>query len=335
MKIGSRDINENVLIIAEIGANHEGNMDLAKQLIHLAKEAGADAVKFQTYQAEKIVAITEPSRREHFKRLSLSALQFQELSTFAKHENIMFLSTPFDLESADMLDSLGVPAFKISSGDLTFLPLLTQLAKKQKPLIISTGLATIDEIESVILYLNSIDHKINDRLAILHCVTSYPTPFECANLGRIIQLSKRYPDITIGYSDHTLGNTCCQLAVSMGARIIEKHFTIDKQYSNFRDHQLSADPKDLKELCHSIRVIEEFVKDSKDNSELEKNNIQGFRRSLAAAVPLKPGDTLSESTLTCLRPGIGIPATSYYKVLGKTINKSFVEGEIIQPQDLS
>lgn len=327
--VGTHVVNERVFIIAEIGANHEGSLERAFHLIDLAADTGVDAVKFQTYYPEKIVAVTEAQRRQHFGRMALSAEQFQQLAAYCKTKQVMFLSTPFDIESADMLDSLGVPAFKIASGDLTCYPLLKHIARKDKPMIISTGLATLEEIRDMHAYLLKVNPALRHKLAFLHCVSSYPTPLGQANMGMILKLQTEFPEVVIGYSDHSMIPMHCELAAAWGARIIEKHFTDDHQFSQFRDHQLSAEPQELRQLVQHIRAIEHYRDNSKTVSEAEAGNREAFRRSVAARVDLDAGTSLAEAALTVLRPGTGIPAQLFDSVIGRTLKRPIAAGEVL------
>ena len=239
MKINQIDTDQQVFIVAEIGNNHEGDFDVAQELIRQASIVGADAVKFQTYLPELYVSSEDQERLERLRKFQFNFEQFQSLEEFSREQDIIFFSTPFDLVSAEELNKFQ-SLFKVSSGDNTYIRLLEKVASFKKPTIVSSGLASIKDLELVY----KIWSKMNaiKKLAILHCVSSYPVPIEEANLLAISELKKVFPDVVIGYSDHTLGIQASCSAVAMGARIIEKHFTIDKNYSDFRDHQLSADP---------------------------------------------------------------------------------------------
>jgi sialic acid synthase SpsE len=336
MKIGSRDIKESVFIIAEIGANHEGDFDTACMLIEKAAQAGADAVKFQTYRAERLVAATEAGRRAHFRRMELSYEEFGRLADAAAGQGVEFLSTPFDFESADVLDGL-VPAFKVASGDLTNLPFIEHLARKGKPLLISTGMGEAEEIAQVtdLVRANlSPGQPLEERLVLLHCVSSYPTPPEEAHLRAIPYLAGAFR-VPVGYSDHTLGTLACEAAVALGARIIEKHFTYRKEGQTFRDHALSADPADMTDLVKRIRAIEVLLGESgKGLGRAEAPNRVPMRRSLAARGDIPQGAVLLAEMITFLRPATGLEPRLWRDVLGRKARRAISAGHIIGEEDL-
>ena len=332
MKIGSLDIHERVLVIAEIGANHEGNLDEAKRLIEAAAKAGADAVKFQTYRAEKIVASSETQRRTHFRRLELTDEAFQTLAQVALEYGVMFLSTPFDVESVDLLDPL-MPAFKIASGDLTAAPLVAHIASKGKPIILSTGMAELAEIaEAIGVIEESSPLGAESPVVLLHCVSSYPTPDAEAQLNAIPYLRDRTGRL-IGYSDHTLGIEACLAAVALGARVIEKHFTFDKGRTTMRDHQLSADPADLVQLVKGVRRIEAMLGEcAKGLRGVESANRVSMRRSLAARVGIPGGTVITASMLTVLRPGTGLSPALLTQITGCRAAQDIRPGELLTPE---
>ena len=232
MQIGEKDIDKKVFIIAEIGNNHEGNFELAKEMISKAAKAGVDAVKFQTFIPENLVCNEDKTRLKQLSKFQLSYNQFKDLSLFAEEKSVIFFSTPFDLKSAEFLNSIQ-PLFKIASGDNNFFPLIDIVAQFKKPMIVSTGVADLDLIKKIYDRIFSIwkNKNSNPGLALLHCVSSYPVPHDQANLSTISFLNKEFPDVAIGYSDHTLGIDAAVSSVFCGAKIIEKHFTIDKNYS--------------------------------------------------------------------------------------------------------
>lgn len=331
MKIGPHDVTEHVLVIAEIGANHEGSLDDAKRLIEAAARCGADAVKFQTYRADKIVAASEARRRAHFRRLELPDADFQTLAQVAVEQGVVFLSTPFDVDSADLLDPL-MPAFKIASGDLTATPLLAHVARKGKPIILSTGMASLEEIADAICTVEETS-PLGDKapLALLHCVSAYPTPDRQANLNAIPYLRDRTGRL-VGYSDHTLGIEACLAAVALGARIIEKHFTFDKTRTTMRDHQLSADSTDLAQMVQGIRRIEVMLGEGgKPLMEVERHNRVSMRRSLAARTAIPKGAVITTSLLTILRPGTGISPSAIDRIVGQRAARDIVAGEVLTP----
>ena len=248
---------DQVLVIAEIGNNHEGDFGLARDLVGLAAEAGCDAVKFQTFRPEHYVSRKDAARFQRLEGFRLSQDQFAELADLARAAGLLFASTPFDLESAAFLGGV-VDFMKIASGDNTFYPLMEAAAASARPLAFSTGLADRDQIARAKRTIEDVWAADGGTpgLAILHCVASYPVPAAEANLAAVAALAAAFPDAVAGYSDHTVGITAAQAAVVLGARVIEKHFTIDNHYSDFRDHQLSADPETMKRLVAGVREAE-------------------------------------------------------------------------------
>jgi|CXWL01.1.fsa_nt_gi N-acetylneuraminate synthase/N,N'-diacetyllegionaminate synthase len=334
MKIGSIALENQVFIIAEIGANHEGSVEEALRMIEAAAQCGVDAVKFQTYRAEKIVASSEIQRRQHFKRLELTDADFRRLAQESAARGLVFLSTPFDRDSADMLDPL-MPAFKVASGDLTCGPLLSHIATKGKPILLSTGMADMGEIyEAIEIIEQASPFGQRAPLALLHCVSAYPTPDEQANLLAIRRLQATTGRM-VGYSDHTLGIEACVAAVALGVRVIEKHFTLDKSRSTFRDHQLSADPADLTALVTGVRRIEAMLgTGDKAPAAGEAANRLSMRRSLAAAVVIAKGQVLTVEMLTQLRPGTGLPSAMLDRVIGLRVSRDVGEGELLTIADV-
>ena len=333
MKIGKIDTDKKVFIIAEIGNNHEGNFKLAKKMINEAAVAGVDAVKFQTFIPEKFVSSVDRSRLDKLKSFQLSYDQFKELSLIAKKKGLIFFSTPLDIESAKFLNTIQ-PIFKIASGDNNFYPLIETVLAFKKPLIISTGASDISNIKKLYnrIYKNS--SKIN--LAFLHCVSSYPVPNEEVSLASIFYLKKKFPRVVIGYSDHTLGIDAAVWSVIAGARIVEKHFTLDKNYSDFRDHQLSADLGEMNLLVKKIRQAEKMLgKQEKKLSPCEKEmNIMG-RRSIAVNRDILKGTKLQKSDFIFLRPGKGFSPDEGNKMLGKKIIRNLKKYEIISKKVVS
>lgn len=330
MKVDNHETDESVFIIAEIGNNHEGNVEVAKRMISAAAKARVNAVKFQTLRPEGLVQSKEKARVEILKRFELSYQQFENLAKTAADEGLMFLSTPFDLEACNFLNDL-VPVFKVASGDNTFYPLLERIASFGKPVILSTGLAELNEIEKAKALFERIwerDNR-NTELALLHCVTSYPTPASEANL-RVIQLLQEKFGGCVGYSDHTLGITAAISSVALGARIIEKHFTLDKNYSAFRDHQLSADPLEMAELVKGVRELELLLgSGEKSVRDLESTNMIGSRRSISVNKDLPKGHVLRWEDLCWLRPGNGIQPGSEDLVVGKKITENLSQGTML------
>lgn len=329
------DKNDNTYIIAEIGNNHEGNFELAKKLIKIAASCGCNAVKFQSIKPELLVGNKNIKRLNQLKRFELTKDNYKELKRVSEIEKIDFLSTPFDLDSVDFLDKL-VPAYKVSSGDLNYFQLLKKIALKFKPIILSTGMSTIPEIQSSIDFIKKIweqNFKKYNIIYILHCVSAYPTSIDYANLNALKDLSQL--GFPIGYSDHTIGTEAAIIAVSMGAKIIEKHFTISKTYSEFRDHQLSADPEEMKKLVSNIRMTEKLIGNKpKIPMDIEKESLISMRRSIFSRFSLKKGEILSEDNLVCLRPGDGISPNKIYELIGREIKNDINANEIINLKDI-
>ena len=334
MKIANYDTEKKVFIIAEIGNNHEGSYTLAEEMIGKAAEAGACAVKFQTIVPEKLVSISQKDRIEQLKRFQLTYDEFERLNKVAKHENILFLSTPFDIESVHFLNSI-VPAFKIASGDNNFLPLIEVIAQTGKPIIMSAGLIDLLEVRKTIDFILNIwnENAIDQDIAILHCVTSYPTALEEANLSAIKELQSL--NVTIGYSDHTIGTEAAVLSVALGARIVEKHFTIDKNYSDFRDHQLSADPNEFSQLVERVEIASKLLGQSRKTvQESEKLVMEKIRRSIVARKDLDENTVLTLDDISWVRPGGGLAPGNEEMVLGKRLKVKVAAGELIALDNL-
>jgi N-acetylneuraminate synthase/N,N'-diacetyllegionaminate synthase len=334
LKIANYDTEKKVFIIAEIGNNHEGSYSLAEEMIGKAAEAGACAVKFQTIVPEKLVSISQKDRIEQLKRFQLTYDEFERLNKVAKHENILFLSTPFDIESVHFLNSI-VPAFKIASGDNNFLPLIEVIAQTGKPIIMSAGLIDLLEVRKTIDFILNIwnENAIDQDIAILHCVTSYPTALEEANLSAIKELQSL--NVTIGYSDHTIGTEAAVLSVALGARIVEKHFTIDKNYSDFRDHQLSADPNEFSQLVERVEIASKLLGQSRKTvQESEKLVMEKIRRSIVARKDLDENTVLTLDDISWVRPGGGLAPGNEEMVLGKRLKVKVAAGELITLDNL-
>ena len=324
------NFKDRAFIIAEIGANHEGNFDDAKQLVLDVAKTGVDAVKFQSYKADKIVSKQlSPDRHSHFKKFELTDAQFVELSALAEKNRLVFMSTPFDIDVVDVLDKI-VPAFKIASADITNYPLLKKVAEKNKPILLSTGASTLDEVKDAANFIKSVNKNIVDegKLVLLHCNLSYPTPAEDANLLSIPYLAEK-TGLPVGYSDHTLGILAAKAAVALGARVIEKHFTNNKNKSDFRDHKLSADMAEMTQLVKEIREIEKLRGIAgKQLSNSESANVAS-RRSLFAKKEIQRGDLIKEEDLIALRPATGISPKDFDKVVGRKANRDIKAGELL------
>ena len=333
MKIGSIDLEQDILIVAEIGNNHEGSYTLAEEMIGLAAHAGANAVKFQTFRTEHYVSKTDEARFSRLKRFELSFDEFERLAGVARREGVLFLSTPFDLESAEFLRRI-VPAYKIASGDNDFYPLLESVAGYGKPIILSTGLAEIDQIRRSVAVIRRVwsERKINESIATLHCVTSYPVPPEEANLAAIQTLKERFGGV-VGYSDHTIGIEAAVIAAILGARIIEKHFTFNNTYSDFRDHQLSADPRDFSEMVRRIRQAQVLLgQGGKVIQPCEQANQPAVRRSIVARRDLPRGSLITQADLDWIRPGGGLSPGNEYLLIGRRLARAVSAGEALTPE---
>ena len=316
-----------VFIIAEAGVNHNGSIDLAKRLIEVAVNSGANAVKFQTFKAENLVvkntqkadyqkqtSDASESQFDMIKKLELDVDTHKELMTYCQAKGIIFLSTPFDHESIELLSNLGLKIFKIPSGEITNLPYLRHIGSLDKQVILSTGMSNLKEVGDALKIL--IDAGTSkDNITVLHSNTMYPTPMEDVNLSAMLTIQKEF-DITIGYSDHTLGIEVDIAAVAMGASVIEKHFTLDKTMEG-PDHKASLEPKELKAMVSAIRNIEKSMGDGeKKPSSSESVNIDVARKSIVASQQIKKGDRLSSKNITTKRPGSGISPMRWDKVIG-------------------
>jgi len=328
-----------VFIIAEAGVNHNGDMELAKKLIEKAAWAGADAVKFQSFKADKLVSKdtkkaeyqkettgTDESQYEMIKRLELDWNKHEELISYCKDKNIMFLSSAFDLDSIDLLNKLNMEIWKVPSGEITNLPYLRKIAKLDKEIIVSTGMANLSEIEKCLDVLKQNGAK---NIKVLHCNTEYPTPMRDVNLNAMKTIKEAFK-VEIGYSDHTLGIEIPIAAVAMGAKVIEKHFTLDKTMEG-PDHRSSLEPEELKLMVNSIRNIEVALGNGiKKPSNSEKKNKEIARKSIVAAKEISKGEKLTEENLAIKRPGTGISPMKWDEVIGKVANKDFAEEELIK-----
>lgn len=338
-------MNEKVLIIAEAGVNHNGNIELAKRLIDEAKEAGADIVKFQTFIAEKVISSnaakaayqvnntsTSESQLEMVKKLELSFDDFRYLKKYASEKGIEFLSTPFDTESIFFLKQLGIRIFKIPSGEITNLPYLTLIGSFGMEVIISTGMCTLDEIGRALDILIKAGTPL-DSITVLHCSTEYPTPMEDVNLRAMLQIKERF-GVQVGYSDHSKGIEVAIASVALGARVIEKHFTLDKNMEG-PDHKASLDPAELKQMVDAIRNIEIAMGDGiKRPMSSEIKNIAIARKSIHLSSDITEGTLLSSDMLEMKRPGDGISPMEIDTVIGRRVNKDLTAGHKLSFNDL-
>jgi sialic acid synthase SpsE len=335
MLFGNFPLSEKVLVVAEIGNNHEGIFETARRLVLEAAACGVDAVKFQTFRTEHFVSRADPARFDRLKGFELSFSQFEELAGLARSQGLLFISTPLDLGSAAFLENI-VDFFKIASGDNNFYPLISQVALTGKPLIISTGLSDLQQVAQTVEFVRQqwAESPTPGQLAILHCVCSYPVPPEQVNLRAIPFLAAQF-DLPVGYSDHTLGLEASLLAVALGARIIEKHFTLDKNFSDFRDHQLSADPGEMKKLVQGIRLASAMLGNYEKTLQPEEiAMVPLVRRSLAAGRDLPAGHCLDWSDLAWLRPGGVLAPGEELKLVGKRLRRDMRQGEQFSLDDL-
>ncbi len=319
------------LIIAEIGNNHEGSFKNALKLIDAAKKCGVDAVKFQTFKTHLYYSNQDIKRLKRLKKFELSFDQFSKLAKYAKKKNLIFISTPLDFESLDHLKKI-VDIIKISSGDNNFYDLIKSSVNSKKELIISTGLTSLKEIRNLKKFIKDLSYTKNSYF--LHCVSNYPVYTKNANLNFILKLKKIFKD-NIGYSDHTIGIDACLISFLLGSSIIEKHFTLDKSFSNFRDHSISADPKDMSLLVKKIEMYRELINDKKVNYlNCENNERILFRRSYYFNKDLSKNSIINDKDIVPLRPGNGIQLNKKHLILNKKIIKNVKKGSIIKLSDL-
>lgn len=329
------------LIIAEVGVNHNGKLSRGYELIDAAKEAGADVVKFQTYKAKQIVTKKAPrywndnlnddkggTQYDTFSKLdSLELQDYINLKAYCKEKGIIFCSTPFNLPDVDLLEKVGVEVYKISSSDITYTQLLEKVAKTNKPIILSTGCASISEISESVKKIQSCG---NLKIILQHCILQYPCDDENANLVKMQKIQEIFQDIPVGYSDHTIGIAIPIGSVAMGACSVEKHFTIDKKLPNSPDHKLSVDTEELKQMIEFIRKIEKSKGSFVDGHyEVENKAFEFARKSLVANVDIAFGEVITENMLTAKRPGNGIPPEFADFLIGRTARKNILEDETI------
>lgn len=327
-----------VFIIAEAGVNHNGSIDLAKQLVDKAKEAGADCIKFQTFIAQNLVSkdakkaayqendSKEETQFDMLSRLELSFDEFKELKTYCDSKDITFLSTGFDKESLAFLNELGMPVWKIPSGEITNYPYLVQVAKYNKPTILSTGMATMTEIQDAV---NVLKENLTNSLTILHCTTEYPTPMGEVNLSALHELRDTF-QAEIGYSDHTMGIEIPIASVALGAKVVEKHFTLDRKMEG-PDHRASLEPEELKKMVQGIRKVEEALGSGiKAPTVSELRNKEVARKSVVANKDIKKGAIFTAENLTVKRPGTGLSPMKWPEIIGTEAKRDYKEDELIE-----
>ena len=333
-------VENRITIIAEAGVNHNGDINRAYELIDVAAEAGADYVKFQTFKTENLVTKsvqkakyqTENTKEagsqfEMLKKLEIDKETHINLMKYCAQKNIKFLSTAFDLDSIDLLNELGLELFKIPSGELTNLPYLEKIGQTQKPIILSTGMATIDEIKESVEVLNTFSQN-NSQLVVLHCNTEYPTPMKDVNLLAMLTM-KQELGLDVGYSDHTEGIEVSLAAAALGATVIEKHFTTDNTLPG-PDHKASLNPKQLKELVKGIRNIELALgSEEKSPSDSERQNMSAMRKSIVCIQTIRKGESFTEQNIGVKRPGNGISPMQWHTILGQKAAQDFEVDELI------
>ena len=334
-------ISRTTLIIAEAGVNHNGSLETAKKLIDVSKEAGADLVKFQTFQTEalltklaskadyqKEMAESKGSQFNMLKKLELDRAAHEELIQYCELKEVGFLSTAFDHKSIDLLTELNIPLYKIPSGEITNLPYLRHIGQMDKPVIMSTGMCTLEEVREAMGVLIEAGVKKND-LTILHCNTDYPTPMKDVNLKSMVTIRDEL-EVKVGYSDHTLGIEIPVAAVALGAKVIEKHFTLDRKMLG-PDHAASLEPDELKSMVSAIRNIDIALGDGfKKPSPSEEKNITIARKSIVAEKTIKKGEIFSEKNLAVKRPGTGISPMYWDEVIGKVADRNFLKDDLIK-----
>ena len=347
-KVGKVNFNNsNCVIIAEAGVNHLGDLKLAEKLISSAAKAGADIIKFQTYKAKELTTRKAPRFWNWEGEIKKGGTQYDSysvLDTFGKKEHlelrnlckeydIEFMSTPFSINSAEMLVEIGMPAFKIASCDITNLPFLKKLAEFNKPILLSTGAANIEEINKAIEVIKTVNPK-ND-LCIMHCILCYPTEYKDANLMMINDIKKNFPDVLIGLSDHTIGIQSCLASIPLGSRVIEKHFTIDKTLPKSADHWLSIDTSELTLLKkYSKDIMDSLGQTIKEKITCEDSTHKFARRSIVSTMNIKKGDCFNNENLTCKRPGTGLQPAILEKILGKKAKRDIADDSILDENDI-
>ncbi len=335
-------------IIGEAGVNHDGDVKTAKKLIDVAVDADADAIKFQTFKAENIVTSSTPkakyqientsideSQFEMLKRLELSASAYKELFTYCKGKNIIFISTPFDKESADFLDSMGMEIFKIPSGEITNKSLIQHIAAKHKPIFLSTGMSYLGEVEKAVFWINEIWDGLDKKpgLTLLHCVSNYPASEDDSNLSVMKTMEVAF-GLPVGYSDHTLGIEIPIAAVAMGAKVIEKHFTLDRNMEG-PDHKASLEPDELRLMIKAIRKVEKALGDGiKKPTKREAELRDVARRSLVLARDIKAGEIIAPDDLATKRPGTGIQPEFLDLIIGMQTKKDIIADSVLKWEDL-
>lgn len=347
IKVGDKMVGEDnpIFLIAEAGVNHNGSLSIARSLVDIAADSGVDAIKFQTYKTEKLILRStekasyqqsnvkkEESFYEMLKKYELTEGDFKILKEYCDEKGLLFLSTPFDSSSVELLENLNVPAYKIGSGDMNNFPLIKVVCSKGKSILLSTGMATLEEVRESVQFIknNSVE-----EIVIFQCTTSYPTKLEDVNLNVIDLYKNEFPNEIIGFSDHSQGITASLGAVAKGAKVIEKHFTLDKEMEG-PDHKASLDPTELRKWVNEIRNLEKALGSNKKTllkSEVELSKIA--RKSIVSIKDLKKGEILSEDNIGIKRPGTGISPKEFEKIIGRSINKDILKDSVIFWEDVN
>lgn len=334
MRIGPVDLDAEILLVAEIGNNHEGRFDVAQELVRRARECGVRAVKFQTFRTDHYVSRSDAARHARLKSFELTFDQFGALADLARSLGMLFLSTPFDVESAAFLCGI-VDGVKIASGDNNFFPLIARALSGEKPVLVSTGASDEAHVDRTVAFVRDrLGEAFADRFALLHCVSAYPVPPEQANLLAIPALARRH-GCTVGYSDHAAGFDASVYAAVLGARLIEKHFTLDHHFSDFRDHQLSADPSEMKVLVQRLAEIPAWLGTGRKGIQpSEEGSAAAIRRSIVAGRDLKKGEKIAVSDLTWIRPAGGLAPGDEALLTGRALRRDVAFGERLSVDDV-
>lgn len=341
IKIGDKIIGSSspVFIIAEAGVNHNGDLDMARRLVEEAASCGADCIKFQTFKAERVVTAEAPkakyqlgttekteSQLDMLRKIELKPDYHLDLKVYAENLGLIFLSTPYNLEDIDLLENIGVHAYKVASGQIIEPPFLRKIAKTGKPIFLSTGMATLAEIDTA---LRTIRDERHDEVVLLQCTTNYPSRIEDANL-RVIQTYRSVFGCLVGYSDHTIGPESAMASVALGAKVIEKHFTLDKNLPG-PDHSSSMTPEEFKSLVLKIHRTEAALgSEKKEPTESEKENSVGMRRSIVASCDIHKGEAITADNITFKRPATGLSPQFYDIILGKKASRDILSDELLQ-----
>lgn len=343
LKIANRLVGdgEPCFIVAEIGMNHNGDANLAKSIIKAAKDAGADAVKFQIFTAEKLISketktygVTDESmpktQLEMYKRFELTKDEYKELKKLTISLDLIFFASVFDEENVELAEDIGVELYKIASCDITHIDLIRYIARKGKPVVLSTGMSSMEEIKDAV---TAIEEEGNDKIILLHCISSYPAELEDCNLGSINTLREEF-NFPIGYSDHTVGNIAPMISVALGSSMLEKHFTLDKSLPGV-DHYLSADPKEFKEMVEKVRMTERIMGSGiKEPTKSEAETKKLARRSIIAKVDISKGAVITADMLIIKRPGTGVAPKHTKEIIGRETKEDISKDEIITLEKL-